>query len=122
MDEILLLEKVERYLKGEMTPEEKSVFDTLRKDDPEVDQLVVEHTYFMQGLERFGATRAFKHKLHEREKIATTNSVSNYFSNALTSCAVSAHCWRRTSTPPSNVQRCAKRAANVLPVALARPE
>lgn len=69
MDEILLLEKVERYLKGEMTPEEKSVFDALRKDDPEVDQLVVEHTYFIQGLERFGTTRAFKHNLNEVEAI-----------------------------------------------------
>jgi serine protease Do len=65
MDEILLLEAVERYLKGEMTREEKSFFEDLRKRDPDVDQLVVEHTYFLQGLESFGTTKAFKHSLHE---------------------------------------------------------
>ena len=32
-----------------------------------LDQLVVEHTYFLQGLERFGTTKAFKHNLHEVE-------------------------------------------------------
>ncbi|MCW3090805.1 MAG: serine protease [Ferruginibacter sp.] len=67
MDEILLLEAVERYLKGEMSADEKSFFEDLRKRDPEVDQLVVEHTYFLQGLETFGSTKAFKHSLHEVE-------------------------------------------------------
>jgi len=56
------------------------------------------------------------------EKVQACHALITYFSNARTSCAVSAHCWRRTRTPPSNVQTCAKRAANVLPVALARPE
>jgi len=67
MDDILLLEAVERYLKGEMNPEEKAFFEGLRKKDPEVDQLVVEHTYFLQGMETFGTTKAFKHSLHEVE-------------------------------------------------------
>ena len=38
MDDILLLEAVERYLKGEMNPEEKAFFEGLRKKDPEIDQ------------------------------------------------------------------------------------
>lgn len=67
MDDILLLEAVERYLKGEMTSEEKAFFDELRLKDPEVDQLVVEQTYFLQGLEAFGTTKAFKHNLKEVE-------------------------------------------------------
>ena len=67
MDDILLLEAVERYLKGEMNNEEKASFEELRKQNPEVDQLVVEHTYFLQGLENFGATKSFKHNLHEVE-------------------------------------------------------
>ncbi len=67
MDDILLLEAVERYLKGEMQPEEKTFFEDLRKKDPEVDQLVVEHTYFLQGLESYGITKSFKHNLHEVE-------------------------------------------------------
>ena len=67
MDDILLLEAVERYLKGEMSPEEKAFFEGLRKKDPEVDQLVVEHTYFLQGLESFGINKSFKHSLNEVE-------------------------------------------------------
>ncbi|MBC7888181.1 MAG: trypsin-like peptidase domain-containing protein [Ferruginibacter sp.] len=67
MDDIVLLEAVERYLRGEMSPEEKAFFEGLRKKDPEVDQLVVEHTYFLQGLETFGTTKAFKHNLQEVE-------------------------------------------------------
>jgi len=67
MDDILLLEAVERYLKGEMSAEEKAFFEGLRKKDPEVDQLVVEHTYFLQGLESFGINKSFKHSLHEVE-------------------------------------------------------
>lgn len=67
MDEILLLATVERYLNGEMPPEEKASFEDMRKNDPELDQLVVEHTYFLQGLEAFGTTKSFKHKLYEVE-------------------------------------------------------
>lgn len=67
MDEILLLEALERYLKGEMTLEEKTFFEGLRKKDPEVDQLVVEHTYFLQELDKFGTIKTFKHSLHEVE-------------------------------------------------------
>ncbi|MEP7144393.1 MAG: serine protease [Ferruginibacter sp.] len=67
MDEILLLETAERYLKGEMPPEEKAAFEDLRKKDAEVDQLVVEHSYFLQGVETFGTIKSFKHSLNEVE-------------------------------------------------------
>lgn len=67
MDDILLLETVERYLRGEMSFEERASFEDLRKKDPEIDQLVVEQTYFLQGLESFGTTKAFKHNLNEVE-------------------------------------------------------
>ncbi len=67
MEDILLLEAVERYLKGEMNPEEKAFFEGLRKKDPEIDQLVVEHTYFLQGLDSFGTTKGIKHTLNEVE-------------------------------------------------------
>ena len=67
MDEILLIETVERYIQDEMSAEEKAFFENLRKQDPEVDQLVVEHSYFLQGLENFSDIKAFKHGLHEVE-------------------------------------------------------
>jgi serine protease Do len=67
MDEILLLETIERYLGGQMTPQERAFFEDLRKSNPEIDQTVVEHTYFLHGLEKFGAAKSFKHTLLEVE-------------------------------------------------------
>ena len=65
MDEILLLEAVERYVGGEMSAQEKAFFEDLRKNNPEVDQLVVEHSFFLQGLEKYSSTKNFKHLLYE---------------------------------------------------------
>lgn len=65
MDDILLLDATERYLKGEMSAEEKAMFEQLRQTKPEVDQLVVEQSFFLQELQRFGDTREMKHSLHE---------------------------------------------------------
>ena len=67
MEDILLFEAVERYLRGEMNSEEKAIFEGLRKKDPEIDQLVVEHTYFLQALGSFGTTKTIKHTLKEVE-------------------------------------------------------
>ena len=75
MDEIVMLEAIERYASGQMSPQEKSFFEELRKTNPEVDQLVVEHTYFLQGLEKYGDTRSFKHLLHETEAKLMTEGV-----------------------------------------------
>lgn len=67
MDEILLIETVERYLRGEMNPEEKAFFEGLRKTNPEIDQAVVEHTFFLHGLEKHSELKNFKHALLETE-------------------------------------------------------
>lgn len=67
MDDLLLIEAVERYCNGEMSLTEKASFEDMRKKDAEVDQFVVEHIYFLQGLEKFGTTKSFKHTLHEVE-------------------------------------------------------
>jgi uncharacterized protein (DUF2236 family) len=54
MEELQLLEAVERYLRGEMTEAEKNAFEALRHAHPEVDQAVVEHASFLHQLNRFG--------------------------------------------------------------------
>ena len=64
MDDILLLDAVERYLKGDMNPEEKAYFEKLRKDNADIDQMVVEHSMFVHQIEAFGDNRNFKHNLH----------------------------------------------------------
>ncbi|HTH31018.1 MAG TPA: S1C family serine protease, partial [Lacibacter sp.] len=59
------LDATERYLNGEMNAEEKAVFEKLRETNQEVDQMVVEHSFFLQQFERYGGVREMKHSLHE---------------------------------------------------------
>src|SRR5438034_6747709 len=63
MGDIKILDSVERYIRGEMTPDERLYFEQLRKTNPEVDQLVVEHTLFLQQMNRFGEWKKFKQTL-----------------------------------------------------------
>jgi serine protease Do len=67
MDDILLLDTIERYKKGEMTAQEKTFFEELRKNSPEIDQMAVEHIYFLHELERLGDRKALKHTMDEVE-------------------------------------------------------
>jgi S1-C subfamily serine protease len=65
MQDTALLDAVERYLRGEMLPEEKLFFEHVRKTNPEVDQMVVDHAAFLDQLNQFGETRQLKHQLTE---------------------------------------------------------
>jgi len=65
MDDIKLLDAVERYIRGEMTPDERLHFEQLRKTNADVDQLVVEHTLFLQQMNRFSEWKKFKTDLQE---------------------------------------------------------
>lgn len=65
MEDALLIDAVERFVNGEMTPQEKIYFEDLRKNNPELDQAVVEHLFFLNELNNFGATKSFKASLHE---------------------------------------------------------
>lgn len=65
IDDIKILDTVERYIRGEMNPDERLHFENLRKSNPEIDQLVVEHTLFLQQMNRFGEWKKFKSSLHE---------------------------------------------------------
>jgi serine protease Do len=65
MEDIQLLETVERYIRGEMKPDERVYFEQLRKSNPEVDQMVVEHTLFIHQMNELGELRNFRHTLNE---------------------------------------------------------
>ena len=71
MDELLLIEAVERYLKGEMNASEKIFFEDIRKNNPAVDQMVVEHTFLLHELDKQSNIKAFKHSLYEVENKLT---------------------------------------------------
>ena len=62
-NDIMILDAVERYIRGEMNPDERLHFETLRKTSSEIDQLVVEHTLFLQQINRFGEWQKFRSTL-----------------------------------------------------------
>jgi serine protease Do len=64
MDDIKILDAVERYIRGEMKPDERLHFENLRKTNTEIDQLVVEHTLFLQQLNHFGERKSFRASLN----------------------------------------------------------
>jgi S1-C subfamily serine protease len=65
MEDVMLLEAIERYLSGVMTPGEKAEFELLRKNTPEVDQMVVEHKLFLHQMDHYADHRSLKQTLHE---------------------------------------------------------
>jgi S1-C subfamily serine protease len=48
-----------------MSPDERVHFEQLRKSNPEVDQMVVEHTFFLQQMNRFDEVKNFKTILND---------------------------------------------------------
>jgi S1-C subfamily serine protease len=75
MDDLLLLEATERYARGEMTPQEKNFFEEVRKNDPQVDQMVVEHIFLLKELDKHAGLKAYKNALHETETKLTEEGV-----------------------------------------------
>ena len=65
MDDIKILDTVERYIRGEMKPDERLHFENLRKTNSEIDQLVVEHTLFLQQMNHFGERKSFRSSLND---------------------------------------------------------
>ncbi len=65
MDQIALVDAAERYLRGEMNQQEISIFEELRKTNPEIDQFVVEHHLFIEEIERYGDLKRFKANMYD---------------------------------------------------------
>jgi S1-C subfamily serine protease len=59
MDDIQLLEAIERYLAGEMSTQEMAQFESIRKNTPEIDQMVVEHEMFLHQMDQFSKRKNF---------------------------------------------------------------
>jgi len=73
MEDILLLEAIERYLTGNMLPAEKAYFEQLRKNTPEIDQMVVEHKLFLQQVDNFSEYKNLKNSFHEAHNKLVAN-------------------------------------------------
>jgi serine protease Do len=67
MEDVLLMDAAERFAKGEMSKEEQIYFEDLRKNNPELDQAVVEQLFFLNQLDNYSSSRNFRNLLHEVE-------------------------------------------------------
>ncbi len=67
MDNDLLLDAIERYRNGDMSSEEKTFFEELRKNNPDIDQVAAEHNFFLGELEKMSEIKAYKYNLNEVE-------------------------------------------------------
>jgi serine protease Do len=67
MEDTLLMDAADRFAKGEMSAEEKIYFEDLRKNNPELDQAVVEQLFFLNQLDNYSSTKNFKSILGEVE-------------------------------------------------------
>jgi serine protease Do len=65
MQDNALLDAVERYIRGEMLPEEQQFFEHVRSTNPDVDQLVIEHTLFLKQFTQYGEKVRLKAELNE---------------------------------------------------------
>jgi len=63
MDENLLLDAIERYRSGQMDEAEKLFFEELRKNNADIDQVVSEHSFFLDQLENLSEQKSFRQNL-----------------------------------------------------------
>ncbi|TRZ82253.1 MAG: serine protease [Sediminibacterium sp.] len=59
MEDKELLETIENYLTGAMSSQERTEFEALRKNTPEIDQMVVEHKLFLDHMQSYAIRRSF---------------------------------------------------------------
>lgn len=77
MDDTLLLDAIERFRNGEMSPQEITFFEELRKNNPDIDLLAAEHNFFLGELDKLSEIKAYRHNLNEVEnKLANEGIIS----------------------------------------------
>jgi serine protease Do len=73
MDDIILLDAIERYIDGTMDANELAHFEHLRTINPEIDQLIVEHKYFLKIVGEYGDRKAMKSQMDSIHAELITN-------------------------------------------------
>ena len=126
MDDLKLLEAVERYMSGDMTKDEQLSFEKMRLENMEIDQLIVEQSLFLKTVNGFEEKRQFKNMLKDihldliqsGDIVATTTSgkgklvsfIEKYKKSAMLAASVagitalfmSALVWSLSPTVPHN--------------------
>ena len=93
MEDIIILETIERYLCGEMTSGEKIYFEDMCKKNPGIDQMVVEHKFFLRELDKFGKLVSYKQSLNEVQGKLTDEGVISR--SSLSRRARVAYMWKK---------------------------
>ena len=76
-EDIAMIQNVERYLEGKMLPNEIAYFEQLRKNIPEIDEMVVEHNMLMHQLNNYSKRVDFKDTINDiHEKLASQGDIS----------------------------------------------
>ncbi len=73
MSDLNRINQIEAYLRGELSPEECSAFEKLRREDFTVDQQLVEHQEFMKLMAAYGERQRLQHAMdliHDQMDIA----------------------------------------------------
>ena len=61
MEDIQLLETIEKYLSGELSDQERAQFDVIRQKSADIDQMVVEHKLFLDQMEAYAKRKNVAH-------------------------------------------------------------
>ncbi|HSN09820.1 MAG TPA: trypsin-like peptidase domain-containing protein [Hanamia sp.] len=67
MEDNLLFDAIERYRNGQMDEKEKLFFEELKKNNPEIDQMVAEHSFFLDELGKMSEQKSLRHNLEQVE-------------------------------------------------------
>jgi S1-C subfamily serine protease len=59
MEDIKLIETIEKYLIGDLSVQERELFETIRKNSPEVDQMVIDHSVFLHHMDIYTNRKQF---------------------------------------------------------------
>ena len=61
MEDIQLLDTIEKYLSGELSDQERTEFDVIRQKSADIDQMVVEHKLFLDQMETYAKRKNVTH-------------------------------------------------------------
>lgn len=76
MEDIVLADAIERYLGGEMSEAERHHFEQMRQNNADLDQMVVEHIFFLKQMEVYNDHYRFKETLNSiHTEIANENKL-----------------------------------------------
>lgn len=78
MEDLILLETIEKYLSNQMDAQEKMAFELVRKNTPEIDQMVVEHAMLLQQMDQYSMVKSIKQTLAQtHQNLLARGEISN---------------------------------------------